>query len=383
MFMGIWLTISEHDGRNGRAPATSKNIPLNPPYPRREFLSCPVATTPNEDDIAAPIAYAHGRMTAGSTAEALAATAILIVGAPRSGTTWLGKIFDSHPDVIYRHEPDGAVPETGSTRADVAIWVAQRDPRTAGKRPFFPKSWQSSPARLLRASLAYSGAAASRIGLPDWPIPDLGSIAPGRAVIKSVRLSAGIGDFANAFPDGRAVLILRDPRGQVASVMRGASNGRFNLAEAGTDMPFDEASTLDFAARRGVDEPAFQRLPNAAKYAWSWRAFNETAFAAIAGRSNATVVIYEALCADPASQARAVMAFAGLPWHRQTDAFLDLSTRADGSTGYYAVVRNSIAAANWWRTTMSAQDQEAVGAVVRELPLAHYWPDLAGQASPE
>ena len=31
---------------------------------------------------------------------------ILILGAPRSGTSWLAKIFDSHPDVLYRHEPD-------------------------------------------------------------------------------------------------------------------------------------------------------------------------------------------------------------------------------------------------------------------------------------
>ncbi len=30
---------------------------------------------------------------------------ILILGAPRSGTSWLAKIFDSHPDVLYRHEP--------------------------------------------------------------------------------------------------------------------------------------------------------------------------------------------------------------------------------------------------------------------------------------
>jgi LPS sulfotransferase NodH len=28
---------------------------------------------------------------------------ILILGAPRSGTTWLAKIIDSHPDVLYRH----------------------------------------------------------------------------------------------------------------------------------------------------------------------------------------------------------------------------------------------------------------------------------------
>ena len=49
-------------------------------------------------------------MSAGSSVEALAATAILIVGAPRSGTTWLAKIFDSHPATLYRHEPDEIVP---------------------------------------------------------------------------------------------------------------------------------------------------------------------------------------------------------------------------------------------------------------------------------
>ena len=31
---------------------------------------------------------------------------ILLVGLPRSGTTWVGKIFDSHPSTLYLHEPD-------------------------------------------------------------------------------------------------------------------------------------------------------------------------------------------------------------------------------------------------------------------------------------
>jgi len=31
---------------------------------------------------------------------------ILLFGMPRSGTTWVGKTFDSHPIVAYRHEPD-------------------------------------------------------------------------------------------------------------------------------------------------------------------------------------------------------------------------------------------------------------------------------------
>jgi len=324
------------------------------------------------------MSYAVRNMFAGSNVDAIAARSILIVGAPRSGTTWLGKIFDSHPDVLYRHEPDELVPASGSIEQDVARWVRQHDARTAGKRPFFRKSWQTVPAWLLRSTLVYAGVAAERIGLPVWPIPDLGDLGRARVVIKSVRLSTGIGSFAQAYPSGRLVLILRHPCGQVASVMRGARDGRFALAKPGTDMPFDEAETVRFAAHHGVNELAFQRLPDAAKYAWSWRAFNETAWAAVSGRSNALVVVYEALCARPAAEAQAILAFAGLPWHGQTEAFLDRSTSYDGPAGYYAVVRNSIAVAEGWRTAMAAEDQEAVRAVVRGSPLIGYWQDLAG-----
>jgi Sulfotransferase family len=323
------------------------------------------------------MSYARHAMPPEINAERLAANAVLIVGAPRSGTTWLAKIFDSHPDILYRHEPDEAVPARDSIEASVTLWIRQHDSRTAGKRPFFAKSWQTPPERAMRTALAYAGAAANRIGLPDWPIPDLGDVDRARVVIKSVRLSAGIGAFARAYPGGRALLILRHPCGQVASVMRGTRDGRFDLAEAGTDMPFDEATVIAFAARHGMDEPAFQRQPDAAKYAWSWREFCETAFCSIAGLNNAHVVIYEDLCAHPVTQARAILSLAGLALHRQVETFLASSTRHDGRAGYYAVVRNSIAAAERWRTEMTPEDQDAVRAVVRDSPLRRYWPDLA------
>jgi hypothetical protein len=316
-------------------------------------------------------------MYAGSKIDPIAARSILIVGAPRSGTTWLAKIFDSHPDVLYRHEPDEVVPATDSIEQDVAGWVRQHDARTAGKRPFFRKSWQAAPASLLRSSLAYAGAAAERIGLPGWPIPDLGDLRRARVVIKSVRLNTGIGAFVRAYPSARAVLIVRHPCGQIASVMRGARDGRFALAEPGTDMPFDEAAAVQFAARHGVNEPEFQRLPDAAKYAWSWRAFNEPAWHAISGAGNVRAVVYEELCAKPEAQMRALLAFSGLPWHGQTETFLVRSTRFAGAAGYYAVVRNSIAAAERWRTAMAAEDQATVKAVVRASPLIGYWPDIA------
>ena len=68
----------------------------------------------------------------------LSQSAILILGSPRSGTTWLAKIFDSHPDILYRHEPDElTLPEPGLDPAEqVRRWLRQRGLRAAAKRKY-------------------------------------------------------------------------------------------------------------------------------------------------------------------------------------------------------------------------------------------------------
>ena len=319
--------------------------------------------------------------------EALDST-ILILGAPRSGTTWLAKIIDSHPDVLYRHEPDEilASPDPVTPEALPGLlrrWSADRSPRSVSKRPFFPKSWQTGFGRAVRTAWAAAAGVASRLpwrlaSIADWPIPDFASRPPPRVALKSVRWNHGAPVLAQTLPASRTLFILRHPCGQVASVMRGNRQKRFDLRTEGTDMPFDEVAALAHAARHGVDEPAFHALPEAGRYAWSWRAFNEPAYDALVVRSNVHVVAYEDLCADPLRHSRRIMDFAGLRWHPQTGAFVARSTTHQGETGYYAIFRNAVAAAGRWRTTMSTADQAAVRAVVAGSPLLRFWPDLSG-----
>jgi hypothetical protein len=294
---------------------------------------------------------------------------IFVVGAPRSGTTWLAKILDSHPDVIYRHEPDEWTPspidlDETNIHALVGRWIADCSLRTSTKRPFFRKSWQTTPARLLRAAVAY-GLRSLPIAadlVSRLPIPDLGTIEKARVVIKTVRWCDGIGVAARALPSSRTLLIVRQPCAQVCSIMRGAREGKFQPREGG-DMPLDQVRAMACAAPYGIGHTAFARLPEAAKYAWGWAAFNETAEAVLSGLPNVRIIRYEDLCDDPEHAAREAMAFAGLTWHAQTADFVRRSARHSGPSAFYSVFQNAALVSRRWRTEMSDEDRRAVEAV--------------------
>lgn len=310
---------------------------------------------------------------------------IFVLGAPRSGTTWLAKILDSHPDVVYRHEPDDILPPPDDpsqtdVAAIVAAWCADTCLRTAGKRPFFSKSWQSPLAGRIRTGIAYGMAVASRLphmreAARRWPLPDLGDISRARPVIKSVRWCDGIGLAARHLPRSRTVVILRRPRGQVFSVMRGARQKRFELRLDGA-LPMHERRATDRAARSGVDRSAFATLPDSAKYAWDWVAFNEAIERGVAGLTNVMTVRYEDLSERPEQVARRIMEFVGLDWSPQTEAFVHASSTSESDGAYYSVVQRTADVANRWRSEMADADQRAVVAVARLSSLARHWPDL-------
>jgi hypothetical protein len=183
-----------------------------------------------------------------------------------------------------------------------------------------------------------------------------------------------------AGPDRAAPLAAgacRDQAGQLgwhAGRPHDAGHARHFDIAADAAMDLHDAAAL--AARRGVGQAAFDALPHAAKFAWGWLAFNEPAVESLSNLPNARVILYEELCRHPLAVSRALFAFAGLDWHRCTDAFLGLSTSHQRHAGYFDVFRTTEDTAERWRQLMSPQDQESVRAVVCTSPLARCWPDL-------
>ncbi len=294
--------------------------------------------------------------------------------------------------MLYRHEPDEWLPEHAwaEPAQQIAGWIRQRGLRSAAKRPLFRKSWRPLPLALTRNGIILTLAAAQRFRLTaklsrTVNLPDL--VAPGRrasmrAAVKLVNWDGGHA-VAN-MPHCRCCFILRHPCGQVASVLAGRAERRFApAAHGGSIATTDPAVAADFAERRGVSATAFARLPDAAKLAWSWLAFNEPAVDRLRHQPNARIVVYEDLCKSPEAVAKALFAFAGLSWQQQSSNFIATSTSTDRSSDYYDVFRSSLSIADRWRQTMKQQDQDAVRAVVGTSPLASYWPDLAIQAGAE
>ena len=317
---------------------------------------------------------------------------VLLFGSPRSGTTWLGKIFDSHPHTLYRHEPDSwgrlnwmpIAPEVedteryaGRLRDFVAHLPHSRETKVAGTLPLFHKDYYNSIQELLnRASVTAAKLAARTVG--EVRVPSVAARAErnARLVWKSIESVGRLGVAARAIPESRAIHIVRHPCGYVGSVVRGEQQHRFTGdGAAAEDYGLIAAiSGTEPARRYGIDVQVAHDLHPAERMAWSWVIFNEKAIEDTKGLTNVRLLIYETLCHRPTEVARELFQHCGLPWSSQTEAFLGASTSRENKA-YYSVFKNPEAAAQRWRKELAPEIQQRVMDVVAKSRLAEHFPE--------
>lgn len=313
------------------------------------------------------------------------ASPILILGLPRSGTTWLAKIFDSHPDTLYRHEPDIALREDGlpaictpeewpryraAARDYLLRLLELRTFRVAGPLPYFAKSYRGPATAMVRNASALALSAAAKVmgagkAIQQIPVPDY--IAPRnarstRTVVKSVSADGRVGLFAEAMPEARIIYLIRNPFGQVSSRLRGISLGKMG-------MPVDPnrwtgISRLKQARAHELTRERFVAMAPLEQLAWYWMIMNEKAIDELSGRPSVRVVRYEDLCDDPVEVTRELFAFAGLDLLPQTEAFIAESSQYEGAERYYQVKKNTQEVAQRWRTELAGDEQERIRDVV-------------------
>jgi hypothetical protein len=311
---------------------------------------------------------------------------ILLFGMPRSGTTWLGKIFDSHPDTLYRHEPDTWQPPVGLPMiVDLAQAPAHCDrivryveevqrmraDRVCAKQPIFPKAYASGlETQLYRAGAAVSKAA-GRLGVT---IPVLGAPrgVAGRSwrlVWKSIESLGRLGLLLECLPQAQAVQIMRHPCGYVSSVLRGEAARRFTHGGAAEDFGvFAMLCETVQARRRGLSVAAFRAMRPVERLAWRWVLFNEKACEESAPSARHAVAIYEELCFEPQRMTEQLFEFVGLPMARQTIDFLECST-STRREDYYSVFKDPLESAWRWQRALPAEEIERVLTVAAQSEL--------------
>lgn len=321
---------------------------------------------------------------------------ILLFGMPRSGTTWIGKIFDSHPQVLYRHEPDSWVKlaelplyEEAGRHDEYANYLSGYAdkledihlPQVTTKLPLFPKQF-SGPIRACgyRASVLMSNVV-SRIR-PSMVLPTLSSVSRSRSDFKvawkSIESLGRLGVIKRCLPESKSVHIIRHPCGYIASVLKGEEGKQF-VSSSRTSEDYDLFEKLlatDNGGRYDLSLENLKAMQPEERLAWRWLLVNEKAMKELEGVNNNLVLRYEDLCENPLQKSQELFSFAGLVWNDQTEKFVSSSVH-NSKEGYYSVFKNPKEAAYKWRNYLSEEQQALIkGVVNNSKSLASLYADL-------
>lgn len=308
---------------------------------------------------------------------------VLLFGLPRSGTTWIGKILDSHPETLYLHEPDSThrpeneaplLPsppwEKGFTKENLQYILqiaTSRHPDVLGKKPFFPKNFYPSHIGI-GITLAITAAKALQrvnIEIEKVPFTDRGIRNAKSIVWKSIESLGRIRLFREIIPEAKSVHILRHPCGYANSVLRGEQRNKFSSGTPTWDDwgILNELIETSTARKAGLNQRILEKSSPCQRLAWQWRIVNDKALEDCEDIFQHMVLLYEEMCESSEKTSRKLIAHAGLEMSPAVLRFISSSTRKENND-YYSVTKDSKTSAWSWKKNLSNTQKEEIINVV-------------------
>ncbi len=325
---------------------------------------------------------------------------LLVFGMARSGTSWIGKIFDSHPLTLYKHEPDRALPDVpmsprleeaeqfvGPVRRFFAQLPTLAKTHVAGSLPIFSKQYRSGMAQQLHRVSVLSALATSSLPL-KLPILQCVPVNHGEihVVWKSIDSLGRLGVFLHIMEDCRAIWITRHPCASISSTLRGEAQHKFSSSVSASEDYGIMRIFLESATRkRGLTVDHLRQFHPVERMAWIWVLANEKAADETQAIGRCIGVRYEDVCLDPTGKAKELFSFSGLTWNEQTSNFIKASTLGarpgkfdqltQDSRRYYGIFRDPVQSADKWKSEMKPEDIERVYRVLRQSDLIQLYPE--------
>lgn len=307
---------------------------------------------------------------------------VLLFGMPRSGTTWIGKLFDSHRDTYYLHEPDSVMPdddmpllmgetcEPGLFARQVSAWLTPDGEKVIASRPFFSKSYLGFLPWRLFLLTAYGCKLTSRLGLPLLRRPVRIQSTPPVIVWKSIE-SLGRLPALHLTSDAISIHILRHPCGQIASTLRGEKMAQFDgsLTSSQDWDLFEKLLKQSGESRFSLQD--IKAMTAEERLTLRWGIINDYALQ-IQASDKAVLLIYEDLCRDPKGQLTALFNKVGLTLADETEQYLAQSTQGEDKA-YYATRKNPLVAAYKWREQLTPAQQQRIALMMVNFKSGGYY----------
>lgn len=321
-----------------------------------------------------------------------------IVGPARSGTTWIGTVINSHPDVVYRFEPfnrlrhcDSKISElsyalksgkiTESQAIEIHTALLKAHP-LSDKPPFFNqksyplfsvgknKAWVLS--RLLSSFSGLYKVAYSPRKLVPVIFKEVTFVEQFNALLKNTSVPV--------------VYVVRHPCATVLSDFKGQIKQK---------MPTGRQTVLKTLLKRHSPDlfeqykNRLEKLTQIEKTALLWRIEVESCVSAAKHSSQGLVISYERFAEDAYTYANQIFEHFGLDFAQETGQFLDriysINSPADiphrsreWGNKFFTIYRNPKTQKDAWKATISSEDRKKIEAIVTDSEVFDFCAALSG-----